>query len=64
MTADVRGFDLTRNVPSWMAGAVYVPYGLDATMEDGRIPMDMTLAVRTVMGEGEVAELVRRVATA
>ncbi len=63
VTADVRGFDLTRNVPSWMAGAVYVPYGLDATMEDGSIPMDMTLAVRTVMGEGEVAALLRRVAT-
>jgi predicted permease len=63
VTADVRGFDLTRNVPSWMAGAVYVPYGLDATMEDGRIPVDMTLAVRTGMGEGAVAELVRRVAT-
>ena len=63
VTADVRGFDLTRNVPSWMAGAVYVPHGLNATMEDGRIPMDMTLTVRTTMSEGEVAALLRRVAT-
>ena len=61
--ADVRGFDLTRNVPSWIAGAVYVPHGLNATMEDGRIPMDMTLTVRTTLGKGEVAALLRRVAT-
>jgi putative ABC transport system permease protein len=60
--ADVRAFDLTRNVPSWVAGAVYVPHGPNATMEDGRIPTDMTLAVRTSMDTGEVASTLRRAA--
>jgi predicted permease len=62
VVADVRAFDLTRNVPSWIAGAVYVPHGPNATMEDGRIPTDMTLAVRTSMDTGEVASTLRRAA--
>ena len=57
----MRAFDLTRNVPSWMAGAVYVPHGPNATMEDGRIPMDMTLAVRTSMDTARSAAMLRRV---
>ena len=38
---------LTRDVPSWIAGQVYVPYTSAATQEDGRIPTEMTLVVRT-----------------
>jgi len=62
VVADVRGFDLTRTVPTWMSGVVYVPHGPHSTMEDGRIPVDMTLTVRTSMTEGDVAAMLRRVA--
>ena len=62
VVADVRAFDLTRDVPEWMAGAIYVPYGLNATMEDGRLPADMTLAVGTTLDLAEVTGLLRRAA--
>jgi putative ABC transport system permease protein len=63
VVADVRAFDLTRDVPEWMAGAIYVPYGPNATMEDGRVPADMTLAVGTTLDTAEVSGIVRRVAS-
>jgi predicted permease len=61
VVADVRAFDLTRSVPGWMAGALYVPQSPAATLEDGRIPIDMTLAVRTDMTAPEVARLLQQV---
>jgi predicted permease len=48
VVADVRGYDLTRDVPGWIEGTAYVPYTLKATQEDGRIPSEMTLVVRSV----------------
>ena len=62
VVADVRAFDLTRDVPEWMAGAIYVPYGPNATMEDGQLPADMTLAVGTTLDPAEVTGLLRRAA--
>ncbi len=50
VVADVRAFDLTRDVPEWIAGSVYVPYGPNATMEDGRMPTDMTAGARDDAG--------------
>jgi putative ABC transport system permease protein len=64
VVSDVRAFDLTRDVPEWMAGAIYVPYGPNATMEDGRIPADMTLTLGTTLDVAEVATLVRQIAVA
>jgi predicted permease len=60
IAADVRGFDLTRNVPEWIAGSIYVPYSANATQEDGRIPTDLTLALRTTLDPGRVREMVQR----
>ena len=48
VVADVRAYDLTRDVPGWIEGMAYVPYTHKATQEDGRIPSEMTLVVRTV----------------
>src|SRR5205823_4512346 len=48
VVGDVRAFDLTRDAPSFIAGTIYVPYTLKATHENGRIPTEMTLVVRTV----------------
>jgi len=47
VVADVRAYNLTSDAPSFIAGTVYVPYTPRATQEDGRIPAEMTLVVRT-----------------
>ena len=59
VASDVRGYDLKRSVPEFIAGVAYVPHGLSGTMEDGRIPVDMTLALRTPMDENSVAAVIR-----
>ena len=56
---DVRGYDLRRNVPEWMDGAVYVPYGSYAQGEGGRPPVQMTLTVRTSTDQSQTANLLR-----
>ena len=60
VVADVRAFNLTKNVPDWIAGTVYVPHGPNGTMEDGRVPSDMTLALRTSLTGAQVETLLRR----
>jgi putative ABC transport system permease protein len=62
VVADVRGYDMTRSVPGWMAGAIYVPHGPYATMEDGKVPVNMSLAVRTPMESERVGQLLRGIA--
>src|SRR5262249_15611789 len=46
VAAAVRAFSLARNVPGGIDGAAYVPNSPAATMEDGRIPADMTLVLK------------------
>jgi predicted permease len=60
ITADVRAFDLTKAVPDWIVGTVYVPHGPYGTMEDGRVPTEMTLALRTTLADGQVEAVLRR----
>jgi predicted permease len=50
VVADVRGQDLVRNVPEWMQGIFYVPYGPRATLENGSVPAEMTLLIRSAAG--------------
>jgi putative ABC transport system permease protein len=64
IAADVRGFDLTKSAPEFIAGVVYVPYRMSATMEDGRIPTDMVLAVRTRQSIASIESLARTAAAA
>jgi len=59
VVADVRAHDLTSNVPDWIKGTAYVPHGPKATLEDGRIPTEMTLTMRTSMEPTEAAAAVR-----
>ena len=61
--ADVRAYDLERNVPDWMKGTVYVPFSPKATLEDGRIPAEMTIALRTSLDESQAGAMLRRVVT-
>jgi putative ABC transport system permease protein len=57
--ADVRAYDLQRDVPEWINGTIYVPYGPKATMEGGRVPSDMTLAIQTRLAESQVRDVLR-----
>lgn len=59
VVADVRAFSLQQDIPNYMDGAIYLPYGPKATMEDRRMPADMTLAVRTSIDEPSPADSVR-----
>ncbi len=58
---DVRAFDLQRNAPPWIEGTVFLPHSLNATQEDGRIPAEMTIAVRTSMDETQTGSALRRI---
>jgi predicted permease len=58
--ADVRAFDLEQNIPVWMKGTAYVPYNSTATLEDRRMPSEMTIVLRTSSGESETAAVVRQ----
>lgn len=51
VVGDVRAFDLRRSVPPWIAGTMYVPFSPHSTLEDGRIPVEMTMALKTASSE-------------
>ena len=59
IVSDVRAYDLQNDQPDFMRGTAYVPYTADATLEDGRMPAEMTIAVRTSSDSPEVARLLR-----
>jgi len=61
--ADVRAYDLQRDVPDWMKGTVYVPYNSKATLEDGRFPAEMSLAVQTASDDAQVGTMLRGIVT-
>jgi putative ABC transport system permease protein len=56
---DVRAYDLQRNVPDWIGGTAYVPYNPTATLEDRRIPTEMTITIRTASHDSEIATMLR-----
>src|SRR5262249_52263191 len=39
--------DMQSTTPDWIKGTAYVPYSTDATLEDRRVPAEMTIAIRT-----------------
>ena len=58
---DVRAFDMQSSEPEWIEGTAYVPYNSSATLEDGRVPAEMTIAVRTNLDAAQVESTLRRV---
>ena len=56
---EIRAFDLTKSVPAWMEGTIYVPHSPAGTLEDGRIPAEMTLMLRTTMRPAQAAAVLR-----
>jgi putative ABC transport system permease protein len=63
VVADVRAYDLQKNAPDWIKGTVYVPHSRKATVEGGRMPAEMTIAVRTASDDLQVEAMLRRVVT-
>jgi predicted permease len=59
VVADVRAYDLQRNVPNWIGGTAYVPYNSTATLEDARVPSEMTVVVRTDSDNSRTEGLLR-----
>jgi len=59
VVSDVRAYDLERNEPEWMEGTVYVPWNPRATVEGGRVPAQMTVAVRTAAAQAQVDATIR-----
>jgi len=57
--ADIRAYDLQRNIPSWMSGTAYVPYNSSATLEDRRMPSEMTIVIRSTSDEAQTTAMLR-----
>ena len=47
VAADVRAYDLQRTTPDFLKGTVYVPFSPTSTLEDRRVPAEMSIALRT-----------------
>lgn len=57
---DVRAYDLQHSVPDFFKGTIYIPYSAKATLEDGRLPIDMSIVVQTGADDGQVTSLLQR----
>jgi len=57
--SDVRAYDLQQNTPKWIEGTAYVPYNPAATLEDRRVPSEMTIALRTASDDKHMAAMLR-----
>ncbi|HXW56344.1 MAG TPA: ABC transporter permease [Candidatus Cybelea sp.] len=62
IVADVRAYSLLHAAPTWIDGTVYIPYGPSVTLEDGSMPAEMTLVVRTPGDVSEIGRAIRDVA--
>jgi putative ABC transport system permease protein len=60
VVADVRAHDLSRTVPEYMQGTLYVPYGSHGTLEGGRLPTEMTLVARTALDSRQLEGVIRQ----
>ena len=58
---DVRAYDLRRNLPNWMDGMIYVPFGPGATLESGGVPAQMTLVLRSTAAVPQLEQAIRTV---
>jgi predicted permease len=59
IVSDVRAYDLESSEPDFMKGTAYVPYTAAATLEDGRVPAEMSIAVRITSNNPEAAGWLR-----
>lgn len=58
--SDVRAYDMQQNTPRWIEGTAYVPYNRIATLEDRRVPSEMTVVIRTASDDTQIAAMLRK----
>ena len=63
VVADVRQFDLSGNIPSWLNGSIYMPYPQAADLTE-KIPVAMYLLLKTGDESGRVAAEIRELVRA
>jgi len=63
VASDVRGYNLRQSTPDFMDGLVYVPYGPGATLENGSVPAEMTLVVRSASAAPQLEQSLRGLAS-
>ena len=56
---DVRAYDLQRNAPNWIDGTAYVLYNSTATLENKRVPAEMTIAIRVASDNSQIGAMLR-----
>jgi predicted permease len=61
VTANVHAFSMQRTIPDFMRGTIYLPLSPTSTLEDKRVPSDMTIAVRTTSDESQTAAMLQRI---
>ena len=61
VVADVRAYDLQSSVPGYLTGTAYVPYTSKATLEDGSVPAEMTITLRTTSDGQQVGATLRHI---
>lgn len=61
VVGDVRQYSLSKAMPDWIPGAIYMPYA-QAVREDGQIPAAMTLLVKTRANSDGPAREIRTLA--
>jgi putative ABC transport system permease protein len=64
VVADVRAYDLQSSEPEYMKGTAYVPYTPLGTVEDGRLPAEMTIVARTNANGPDTINVLRSTLTA
>jgi putative ABC transport system permease protein len=62
--SDVRAYDMQQNTPRWIEGTAYVPYNPIATLEDRRVPSEMTMVIRTASDDTQIAAMLRKLVSA
>ncbi len=58
---DVLAYDLQRTTPDYIKGTVYVPFSPTSTGEDRRVPVEMTVAIRTTADPSQVADMLKAI---
>lgn len=58
VVGDVRQYSLSRDLPDWIAGALYMPYA-QSVREDGLIPAAMTLLVKARVDSERLRSAIR-----
>ncbi len=61
VVGDVRQYSLSKDLPKWVAGALYMPYA-QAEREDRQIPAAMMLLVKTSSASTRIESEIRKIA--